>query len=125
MTIVTFFSFSDSGGRIGRIQWTNAVASGQAITWGEVKWDRLWPVTPDDFAVMLPRWTEAAEAIDRQMALAMAPMVKAAEAISDLGKAMGTVALTMEQEFQRRGLITSPVQPPRAPLRRRPRARRR
>jgi hypothetical protein len=125
MTMVTFISFSDTGGRIGRIQWTNAAASGQAITWGEVKWDRLWPVTPDDLAVMLRRCTETAEAIGRQMALAMAPMVKATKAISDLGKAMGTVALTMEQQFQRAGVITSPAQPPRAPLRRRPRARRR
>jgi hypothetical protein len=122
--MTTYVSFSDTGNRIGRIQWTNAAASGQAITWGEVKWDRLWPA-PDDLAVMLRRCTETAEAISRQMALAMPAMVNATKAISDLGKAMGTVALTMEQQFQRAGVITSPAQPPRAPLPRRPRARRR
>ena len=123
--MVTYLSFTDAGGRIGRIQWTNAAASGQAITWGEVKWDRLWPATPDDLAVMLRRCTETAEALGRQMALAMAPMVNAAEAISALGNAFDTVALTMEQRFPRAGVITPPALPPRAPWPRRPRAQRR
>jgi hypothetical protein len=125
ITMVTFLSFTDAGGRIGRIQWTNAASSGQAITWGTVKWDSMWPATPDQLATMLRRCAEAAEALGRQMALAVAPVVKAAEAISAFGKAFGTVALTMEQRFPRAGVITSPARPPRAPWPRRPRARRR
>lgn len=126
--MVTFLSFTDAGGRIGRIQWTNAASSGQAITWGTVKWDSLWPATPDQLAAILRRCVEAADVLGRKMALAMAPVVKAAEAFSAFGKALGTVALTMEQmeqRFPRAGVITNPARPPRAPWPRRPRARRR
>lgn len=87
--MVTFISFSDTSGRIGRIQWTNT-APGASRVWGSVEWDTIWPArpTPDAFSEMLRRIAESAQLSATQMAEAMAPVLKASAAIAELGRAI-------------------------------------
>lgn len=47
-----FLSFTPSGGRIGRIAWSN----GDEARWGHVRWDRFWPFQP-------PTPTQLSEAV--------------------------------------------------------------
>ena len=79
-----FLSFTPSGGRIGRIAWSN----GDEARWGHVRWDRWWPFQPPTPTQL----SEAVAAIQQSatlMAKALIPAVQhAADAINALGAAM-------------------------------------
>ena len=76
----TFLSFTSSGGRFGRIAWSN----GNGNTWGHVRWDRWWPRNPPTPA----KAAKAAAILGHTMKALGASLQPAAEAIRALAAAI-------------------------------------
>ncbi len=76
----TFLSFTPSGGRFGRIAWSN----GNGNTWGRVRWDRWWPRNPPTSAGA----AKAAAILGRTMKAMGAGIQQATEAARALSATM-------------------------------------
>jgi hypothetical protein len=86
--MTTFFSFTPTGGRIGRIAWSN----GDEDTWGDVRWDRWWPYKPPT-PTQLAQAVAAIQQAGIAMAKALMPVVqRATAAINAFGAAMAEAA---------------------------------
>ena len=57
--VVPFFSVTSDRGRIGRITWRNTLLPPTGLSWGEVAWDRFWPlprfIIPREWSISWPR----------------------------------------------------------------------
>jgi hypothetical protein len=60
--MITFVSFTSTGGRIGRIQWLNTT-SADHVGWGRWSWDIYWPALATD----TPEWLLKMQKIQRDM----------------------------------------------------------
>jgi hypothetical protein len=96
--MVTFISFTSTGGRIGRIHWANTAPFRGGTIWGQVQWDRIWPATPQQVLTeQMRRILDTARILGEQMAQAIAPVgvaaAAAADALAELGRAFAAVGV--------------------------------
>jgi hypothetical protein len=92
--MTTYLSITSTGGRIGRIQWTNTVPFSRGTIWGQVQWDTIWPKTPEDvFSERMRRLVEGVRVSGEQMAQVMQPVVRATAVIAaEFGRAFAAAA---------------------------------
>ena len=90
--MTTYVSFSDTGGRIGRIHWANTVPFRGGTSWGQMQWDKLWPATPEEISARIGRYVEAVRLLGKQMNQFLASMKQAGNAFAEFGLAVGAAA---------------------------------
>jgi hypothetical protein len=96
--MVTFISFTSTGGRIGRIHWANTVPFRGGTIWGQMQWDKLWPAKPEElFFARIRRYAEVVLLLGKQMNQVLATVKQAENAFTEFGRAFGAAAVEAEK----------------------------
>ena len=90
-TMTTYVSFSDTGGRIGRIHWANTVPFRGGTIWGQMQWDKIWPAKPEE--ICIGRYVEAVRLVGKQINQFLATVKQAGNAFAEFRLAVGAAAV--------------------------------
>jgi hypothetical protein len=82
-----FLSITDTGGRIGRIRWSNT--SPRSRLWGNVWWDLSWPHQRPPLSRFAALFAEIADNAALAAQVLQSSVERATEAVRELGKAFG------------------------------------
>jgi hypothetical protein len=92
--MVTFISFTSTGGRIGRIHWANTAPFRGGTIWGQMQWDKLWPAKPEElFSARIRRYAELVRSVGKQMNQVLATMKQTEYAFAEFGRAIAAAAV--------------------------------
>jgi hypothetical protein len=87
--MVTFISFTSTGGRIGRIHWANTAPFRGGTIWGQMQWDKLWPAKPEELSARIRRYAEVVRSVGKSMNQVLATVEQAENAFAEFGRAVG------------------------------------